>query len=450
MAEATGIRDSYLASFARFEAGLDGQRESPLHALRRAAIQRFAEVGFPTTRDEEWRFTNVAPIARTTFRPAPAGEPEGEAARQLAALAEGLRGEPHVAVLVFLNGHYSERLSVLPSLPDGVRVGSLAAALRDTPEMVEPHLARQAGAEGHAFQSLNTAFLQDGVFICLPRGVVLTEPIQVVFASAAAGPVMAHPRGLIVAGESSQATIVERYVGSGGEAYLTNTVTEVVTQPNAVLEHYRLQQEGDQGFHVATLQARVARDSAVHSHAFTFGGSLTRNDVNAVLAGEGGHCTLNGLYMGHGKQLIDNHTRIDHATPHCTSHELYKGILADQSRGVFNGKIYVHPDAQKTDAKQTNQTLLLSDDAAINTKPQLEIFADDVRCTHGATVGQLDEDAIFYLRSRGIPMDAARGLLTYAFASEVVEGVKLASLRAELERLIFTRLARGPAPGEQG
>jgi Fe-S cluster assembly protein SufD len=254
-------------------------------------------------------------------------------------------------------------------------------------------------------------------------------------------------RTLIVASRNSQATVCERYYGLPGLIYFTSAVTEIVLDEGAILDHYKVQEEGDAAFHIATTQAHLGRSCNFSSHNITLGGRLTRNDVNAYLDGEGGECTLNGLYVGDGERLIDNHTRIDHAKPHCASHELYKGVLDGKARGVFAGRIYVHQDAQKTDAKQTNQTLLLSDDAVIDTKPQLEIFADDVKCTHGATVGQLDAEAVFYLRSRGIDLQAARSLLTYAFANDVVSRIKVESIRRHLEETLLARQNLPLGPG---
>jgi Fe-S cluster assembly protein SufD len=273
--------------------------------------------------------------------------------------------------------------------------------------------------------------------VSIPKGKVVAEPIHLVFVSTSpGGPTVSHPRNLVLAGVNSQATVVERYVGLGG-VYFTNGVTEIVAAENAVLDHYKVQQEGTEAFHVAMQQVRLGRSSNFASHSIALGGGLVRNDVNAVFDAEGGECTLNGLYLAAGRQLIDNHTRIDHARPHCASHELYKGILDGQAQGVFNGKIYVHPDAQKTDAKQTNKTLLLSEDAVINTKPQLEIYADDVKCTHGATIGQLAEEAIFYLRSRGLGRAEARSLLTFAFANDIISRIKVEPLRARLEATLL-------------
>jgi Fe-S cluster assembly protein SufD len=322
-------------------------------------------------------------------------------------------------------------------------VGSLASALQTDLATVEPHLARFARYDAQPFVALNTALMEDGAFVRIARGVVAEEPIHLLFLTVAEeGPLVTYPRNLILADENSQATIVETYAALDGGVYFNNVVTEIIAAENAVLDHYKIQQESEGAFHIATQQVQQDRDSNFTSHSISLGGALVRNDINAVLNGTGIESTVNGLYLASGRQHVDNHTAIDHAKPHCNSHELYKGILDGHATGVFNGKIFVRPDAQKTDAKQTNQNLLLSADATINTKPQLEIFADDVRCTHGATVGQLDADAIFYLRSRGLGLEEARGLLTYAFASDILERVKVAPLRAELEKQLLSRLPR--------
>jgi Fe-S cluster assembly protein SufD len=428
-------KDCYLSSFIEFEKGLGDRKHSSIHPVRRAAMDRFAELGFPTLHDEEWRFTNLAPLTKVPFRLAP---------RQRHGLTtEPLRnvigGDTDCHRLVFVNGYFAEDLSSA-GRPEGVL--GLAAVLDAHPSWPEPYLARFARYDEQPFTALNTAFIDDGAFVLIPKGAVIEKPIHLVYLSTARGePTVSHPRTLIVAFPNSQATIIESYVGLESDVYFTNAVTEIVLDENAVLDHYKLQQESPAAFHIATQQVQQERSSNFRSHSIALGGTLVRNDAGAVLAGEGCECTLNGLYLGADRQLIDNHTRIDHAKPHCASHELYKGILDGKARGVFNGKIYVHPDAQKTDAKQTNKTLLLSDDATINTKPQLEIFADDVKCTHGATVGQLAGDAIFYLRSRGIGLEEARNLLTFAFANDVISRIQVPSIARQLEAVLVSRNA---------
>ncbi len=430
-------KEVYLSDFARLEkqGGLNG--EAWVQEIRQAAIDRFAELGFPTTRDEEWRFTSVTPLVQTSFKAVTASPRPGLTVAQLQRVAFGTA---HRNRLVFVNGQYAPEISSLPAMPPGVIVTNLAAALETYPAWVEVYLAKYASYENHAFTALNTAFLRDGAFVYVPKGQALVEPLHLLFVSttAAGEATVAHPRNLIVAGANSQLTVMESYVGLEEDVYFTNAVTEIVAGPDAIVDHYKLQRESRAAFHVATLQIQQDRSSNFASHSVGLGGVLVRNEVNAVLAAEGCECTLNGLYLASGQQLMDNHTVIDHAKPHCPSHELYKGILSDRAKGVFNGKIFVRQDAQKTDAKQTNQTLLLSDDATINTKPQLEIYADDVKCTHGATVGQLDEESIFYLRSRGIGRDAARSLLTYAFANDIISRIKVEPVRTYLEDYLLT------------
>jgi Fe-S cluster assembly protein SufD len=399
---------------------------------RESAIAQFERLGFPTAKLEQWRFTSVAPIAERTFALAADGVSHVGApqARPLSA---------PIAVAVCVNGRFTPQLSRLEKLPEGVQVLSLEAAIASQPTLVEPHLAKLAPAQTNAFTALNTAFLRDGVVLLIPARTIIEQPIEVIFASVSEGSgSVSHPRLLIVAGEASQATVLERYVGNGPA--FTNTVAEVWLGANAVVDHYKLQEEPADSFHIAGMFLNCARSATFSSHSLTFGGGLVRNDVVATLDGEGIDCTLNGLYVGRGKQLIDNHTTIDHAKPHCNSHEVYKGILADTSRAVFNGKIIVRPDAQKTDAKQTNKALLLSDDANINSKPELEIFANDVKCTHGAAIGQLDDAAMFYLRSRGLSVRDARAMLVRAFAGDILNRVKIAPVREYLEGILTARL----------
>ncbi len=428
------MQDHYLETFTRLEKTRRADEPAPLHRLRESAMSRFTELGFPTPRDEEWRFTNITPLTQISFQPARPSVPQQLTALKLDRLTYGAWD---CYRLVFVNGAFTSELSILPA-EQALQARSLRSAIDEETQALEPYLAKYADYEDHAFVALNTAFFDDGAFVRIPRNQVVDKPIHLVFVSVPGGePTMGHPRTLIVAGVNSQATIVESYISLGNDSAFTNAVAEIVLEENAGIDHYKIQRENSRTFHVATLQVQQGRSSRFSSHSITTGGTLSRNDVNAVLDAEGCECTLNGLYMAIDKQLIDNHTRIDHAKPHCTSHELYKGILDGQARGVFNGKIYVHEDAQKTDAKQTNKTLLLSEDAVINTKPQLEIFADDVKCTHGAAVGQLAEEAIFYLRSRGIGREDARSLLTFAFANDIIGRIKVEPIRAHFEEVLL-------------
>ena len=410
--------------------------------LRRRAFERFSALGMPTKRLERWRFTNVAPIAGTAFTLA---GPADKAAAKVDAAPHALSGVG--ARLTFINGRYVAPASDLARLPAGVEVGSLADVLASESGVlraaVNSHLASAAGIDDEPFTALNTALLHDGAVVHVQANTVVEEPIQLLFVTSppeGGAPVMTHPRVLIVAGENSQVRLVESYGGGGESPYLTNAVTEVVAGAAAVVDHYKLVRESLSGYHIAAMHVRLARAANFSSHAVTLGGAIVRNDAQATLDGEGVECTLNGLYVANGRRLIDNHTTIRHAKPHCSSHELYKGIIDDQARAVFNGKIIVAIDAQKTDAKQTNKALLLSEDAQINTKPELEIFADDVKCTHGATVGQLDDDALFYLRARGLGLEQARSVLIHAFASDLLNRIAVEPIRAQLDGLLLRQL----------
>ncbi|HUI80283.1 MAG TPA: Fe-S cluster assembly protein SufD [Bryobacteraceae bacterium] len=356
-----------------------------IQQLRDAAFARFAELGFPTTHDEEWRFTNVAPIARARFEVGP---------RQ-----------------------------VLPSVP----------------EDAQEFLAKHARFDKNPFVALNTAFFNGVHFTRVPRGTVLEQPIEVSF-TARQGMALPH-RTLIVVGAQAQCTIVETYQGTG--SYFTNAVTEIVVGEGAVVDHYKIQEESREAFHIETVHATLGRSANFTSYSISIGGALVRNDANVTLS-EGTEATLSGLYVVNGRQHVDNHTEIDHAKPHGTSHELYKGILDGKASAVFNGRIIVRKDAQKTDSKQTNKNLVLSDDAVIDTKPELQILADDVRCTHGATIGQLDAESLFYLQSRGIGKNEARDVLTYAFAQDIIDRVKVPALKDHLEKVLFEKFHERP------
>lgn len=435
--QAVAERSTLVSEYERFERSLSSQPES-IAQLRRAGLDTFDEIGFPTTRQEEWRKTNVAAIKRTSFRRA-GGELAGLTPEKIAPFLI-----PECVDLVFVNGRYSSNLSRLTKLPDGVFVGSLAEALAEHGNLVTAHLGRHADSK-HPFVALNTAFIEDGLFVYVPRGKVVETTIHALFIATAenARATVSYPRNLIVADESSQLTVVESYAGFGEDRYFTCPVTEIVGKANSVIDHYRLGQESLGAFHVATQKVYLERDTNFFTHSINHGGALVRNDIQAMLDGEGIHCTLNGLYLARGKQHVDHQMRVDHARPNCHSYELFKGILEDRARAVFNGRIFVHQDAQKTDAKQSNRNLLLSKDALVHSNPQLEIFADDVRCTHGSTTGHLDDEAVFYLRSRGIGEEAARSLLTYSFAGEVLDEIRLDAVRKDLEEFLFTRLPKG-------
>ena len=430
MVAVTENLDTYLSRFEKLRNG--GSRSQPewLANRRRLGMERFADVGFPTTRHEEWKYTSLAALARKPFPPADTAPGNiSEAQLQSAGLAEVGGGR-----LVFVDGRFSEALSEVGSFPTEVRAGRLSEKLDAAGDSVEEHFTRLGDVEKHPLVALNTAFFEDAAFIEIPERVVVDEPIHVVFLSSAGHPDRAsHPRVFIRAGRDSQATLIESYLALGHQPYWTNPVTEIVAGENARVEHYKLQQESTQAWHTGIVYVRQHRDSNFVSHSLSFGGRLVRADYRVLLADQGCECTLNGLYAVKGSRHVDHHTTIDHAHPHCHSHQLYKGVLDGRSTAVFNGKILVREDAQKTDAFQSNKNLLLSENAGVNTKPQLEIFANDVRCSHGATVGQIDQDATFYLRSRGIPHSEARSLLTYAFAADILERIEVEALRDRLE-----------------
>ena len=405
-----------------------------LRGLRERGFARFCEVGFPSTRNEDWRFTNVNAIAQTPFQLA------HDVRRSEATYSDTLdacRIAGAASQLVFLNGRFAPELSDLGNLPPGVRAGSLAQAIAQDGASLEPHLGRYLNIERDAFSALNTAFIEDGAYVYLPRGTMLEAPICFLFISVPGkGPEMTNPRNLIVAEASTEAAIVEDYVSLGRGVSFSNAVTELIAGEDAVISHYMIEREDRQAFNVSTLRSQQARSSNVSSHSVLLGGGLVRNNVHPVLAGEGGECLINGLFIGNGRQHMDNYMLVEHASPHCGSRQFYNGILDGHSHGVFHGRIIVHKDAQKTDAKQTNRNLLLSDDAQIDTKPQLEIYADDVKCTHGATIGQVEENALFYMRSRGIEENEARALLLLAFANECLDRMKCVPVRDYLRDLV--------------
>ena len=422
---------------------LSGRAPASLRSLRTAALARFQQLGLPSTRLEDWKYTSVAPLSRQRFSLAADGTASPQARDAVQPLRFGTGNE-----LVFINGHHSASLSTVRSLPTGTVVGSLATTLATQPALIEPHLARYAHYETEHFTALNTAFVEDGAFVYLPKGAIVDEPIHLLFVSLPApSATITHPRNLIVLEETSQATVVEDYVGVESSEYWTNAVTEVCLAANAGLVHYKLQRESERAFHVATISARQAADSRFTSEVVSVGSALARNDVATVLDAPGSECVFDGLYLTSGKQHVDHHTTIDHQQPHCTSRELYKGVLDGRSTAVFNGKVFVRPNAQKSDAQQMNKNLLLSEEAVINTKPQLEIFADDVKCSHGAAIGRLDDEALYYLRARGIGEAAARRVLIRAFANELINRITVEPLREQLDRLLSSRL-QDAAPAE--
>ena len=433
-----------LRDFEDFAANGGGGGPSWLLPLRRAAIDRFAALGFPTPKNEDWHFTSVTPIAEGSFR---AVAPARSVRLEAADVEAFTFGRPDWIRLVFVNGRFDAALSSSAPRPQGVTVTDLATAWREQPHLLERHVGKVADFQRTAFTALNTAFMHDGALIQFAPDVQLETPVHLVFVSTpdAAGSA-SHVRTLIVAGHHAKATVIESYVSLGGaKGYFTNAVTEAVLGDGATLAHVKLQSESERAFHVGTLQAHQGRDSHLVSFSYAAGGELARTNIYTLLGGEGSGATLHGLYLLDGEQHVDQQTRIEHAGPNTFSREVYKGILDGASHGVFNGQVFVRPEAQKTDGKQENNNLLLSARARVDTKPQLEIFADDVKCTHGATVGRLDELALFYMKSRGIGAEQARKLLTYAFAAGVIEAVGVPEVRAELEALTLRRFTGADA-----
>lgn len=409
--------------------------------LRTRALEHFETVGFPTTADEDYKYTNVAPIVKGDFRPAVARNGAGI---DHARLEEFSYEEARGSRLVFVNGVLDADHSRLDNLPAGVHVGDLAEALNgDHAERLQNFLARGAEVSGDdAFTALNTAFLTSGAFVHIPKGVRVETPIHLLFlTNASAGKVATFPRILVIAEPRSEATIIEDHTSlDEGIPYFSSPVVEIYVDDEARLTHYKVQRESEAAFHVARTRAEVGRASIYDSTTINLGSILGRHNINLSLRGEGSESWIDGLFFGQGEQLMDTHSLINHREPHCTSHQSYKGVLNDRSRSVFNGRIFVHQKAQKTDAYQSNKNLILSDQARVDTKPQLEIFADDVKCSHGATVGQLNEEELFYLRSRGLQTELARNLLTYGFAEQVIEKIKVESIKRQLNSIILNRL----------
>lgn len=418
----------YCEAFEARAEALPGARLPWLSGLRRDAIGAFAERGFPTTRWEDWRTTNVTPISERTF-------PVAEAASATPSSASTLVGLDDAHRLVFVDGHLAPELSNPGALPKGARVCGLAEALEAVPERVERALGRVGDPKTDPFRALNTALFADGLFLDLEPGVELERPVHALFLSSDSG-TLASPRIVIGLRERSRASVVEQYAALDGGVYLTNAVTDVSLDRGASLEHVKLQNESTDAFHIAALAADQEAGSQLSSYSISVGGRLSRFDIRTRLGAEESRCRLVGLYLGRDAQLVDHHTWIDHAAPLTTSREIYKGILDHRARGVFCGRVHVRPDAQNTDAEQSNRNLMLSDEASVHAQPQLEIYADDVKCSHGNAIGRLDENALFYLRSRGIPLAAARSLLTWAFANEILAELPIPALREALEPFV--------------
>jgi Fe-S cluster assembly protein SufD len=432
---------SYQAAFRASRSGPSDARVSWLDRLRERAMDRFEQIGFPSVKEEEWKYTNVTAIARTGFSPLVSEDtPSAVTKEQLAAF---IYPEAEKSQLVFVNGLLRPDLSLLIGLPEGVVAVDLADAFHSDRYryVVQEYLARVVDCEENGFTALNTAFISHGAFILIPKGLTVESPLHLLFVSDAAQSNRAvFPRVLIVAEENSNATVIESYASLRDDVYFTNAVVEIVLKEGARVEHYRVQDESAVAFHVTTTKADLGRNTAFDTTNITLGAGLSRHNLSVNMDHEGAECWVDGLYIVGNGQHTDTHSVIDHKQPHCTSHQLYKGILDGKSRAVFNGKVFVRQGAQKTDAMQTNKNLLLSNEAHVDTKPQLEIFADDVKCAHGAAIGQLDEEQLFYLSARGIHSDLARKLLTYGFAEEVIAKIKVESIKGQLDEAVLHRL----------
>lgn len=425
--------NGYLEGFSEFKKQASGKGIEWLEELRKKGIERFSELGFPSPENEDWRFTNVAPIARTAFGIERNGRPRITPDTLDRFIFPGLK----CSLLVFVDGRYCAELSSTEALPDGVKVLNVAGALESYEDLVREQISKHADFANEAFTALNAAFMEDGGFVYVPDNTVLQEPVHLLYVTTEKDkPTITNIRNLITAGRNSQANIIEHYVSLGESVYFSNVVTELVIGENSTVGHYMIECESQKAFNVSTLRVQQERSSNLRSHSVLLGGAIVRNNVHPVLAGEGCDSLINGLFMSAGRQHMDNYMVVEHASPHCDSRQYYNGILDGRSRGVFHGRIIVHEDAQKTDAKQTNRNLLLSDNAQIDTKPQLEIYADDVKCTHGATIGQMDANAVFYLQSRGIPEEKARDILLSAFTSGTLESMQLREIRDYCEKLV--------------
>ncbi len=429
-----------------FLAGKPGPGPAWLQTLRQSAQAKLADFGFPKSDDEEWRFTKISPLLEW-----PLHAPSTDSQKITAEDIKPFRLASDGYCLVFVDGKFEEELSTLPPAGAPFRCASLASHWDTSGAELEKTLARATQADGNYFSALNTASFEDGAYISIPAGVAVEEPIQILYLAASEKTgASIHARNLIVAHQSSSAKIIESYASLTESPHFTNSVTELILDPNAKIEHCRVENENEHAYHVAWIQGILSRDSYWLSHSIVMGGRLVRNQIQALLNSESCQAVLNGLYMGSGEQLIDHHTVVDHSKPRCESHEYYFGILGGRARGVFNGKIFVRQDAQKTNAKQTNRNLVLSDTALIDTKPQLEIYADDVKCTHGATIGQLNQDALFYLQARGVGAEMARRMLVRAFANDAVERITIDSAREYLENLLTQRFQGLEIPAAHG
>lgn len=437
--EQKNSKEWYISNFNTFEKKLNGGSKTYLHEIRKEALRELASLNFPTFRNEEWKYTDVSPIVNNNFVPA---MNSALPRYKKSDIEKFLFQNFDYHLLVFINGIFSEELSDIKELPCGAFIGSLKRLYKERPQLVDQHLNKVSRIE-NAFNALNTAYASDGFAAIIPDGVIVEKPVQILYLnSSETEQILSVPRNLIMVGKNSQLSVITNHRGTGSEKYFSNIVTEILVDENGIVDLYKVQYENDDSYHIEKVQAVQKKNSVFNHYNINFGGAIVRNDINSLLDDENIETHFYGLYLAHGSQHVDNHTFADHAKPNCMSNELYKGILDDNARGVFNGKIIVRKDAQKTNAYQSNKTILLSKTAKIDTKPQLEIFADDVKCSHGATVGQLDEEAEFYIRSRGVPQELAKSMLIRAFANDVIEKVKIEPLKEQLNHMIFEHLKK--------
>jgi Fe-S cluster assembly protein SufD len=437
--ESKNIKEWYNSNFKTFEEKLNGHSNSFLQSVRKEGLKQLSVLDFPTSRMEEWKYTDIAPILKQFFVPA-VNTVVPEFSKE--DIKKYLFSDFDYHLLVFINGIYSIELSEIGDLPAGVVLGSLNKVTIENPELIKNYINKISGID-NAFNALNNAYAFDGLVMIVPDGKIIDKPVQVLFLNTSNDDlILSSPRNLVIAGKNSQASIVANYCGCGSKSYFNNIITEVYADEYSLVDYYKIQNEIDESYHIEKFQVQQKNNSIVNHYNISFGGAIIRNDINALIDGQNTETHYYGIYLAHGKQLIDNHTFIDHAKPNCMSNELYKGILDQNSRGVFNGKIIVRKDAQKTNAYQQNKTILLSKNAKIDTKPQLEIFADDVKCSHGATVGQLDDVSEFYIRSRGVPQELAKSMLIRAFTNDVIEKIKIEQLRAQINHMVFQHLSR--------
>lgn len=433
------IRDWYISNFQDFESKLNGQSKTFLHDIRKDALTKLKDLHFPTIKDEEWKYTNIAPLMKENFV-----LPEKVEATKIDEefIYKNSFTDFDYDRIVFINGKFSPQFSIIGELPKGAVIGSLAKAITENTEIVKKYIGKYSKVE-HAFTAMNQTYSTDGLFVYLPEGKMLERPIQVFFVNGNENEkILSIPRNLVIAESGSSGKIIVNYVGVNNNPYFTNTLSEIHVDVNANLDYIKIQSEKKNAFHIDKTDIYQDKGSIFNHYSFAFGAALSRTDINSVLDNENIECHLYGIYLGKDKQHLDHHTFVDHAKPNCMSNEVYKGILDDESRGVFNGQILVRPDAQKTNAYQSNKTVLLSDKATIDTKPQLEIFANDVKCSHGATIGKLDEEAYFYIRSRGVEDKIAQSMLIHAFAADVIEAVNIEQLRDQLNHKLFETLNR--------